>query len=238
LKTSSRFADTTKSMSDRAEEAVIEQTADGVISMWDPAAEAMFGWTPVEAVGMPCDRLVPLRNRGRHAAALRAYVASGNTGVTWREITAVHRDGGEFRVTTAFSLDADARVVMRVRRTNHRTGLPATHRDDRYLAILDQIEDGCCVVDLHGDFLFVNDSFCRIFGFEREFIVGRNFKTSMGAERADKLLELYMRVYTTGEPVKSFEYQIFPKNSPTRYVEQSISLERDAAGKPVAFLAI
>jgi signal transduction histidine kinase/ActR/RegA family two-component response regulator len=60
----------------------------------------------------------------------------------------------------------------------------------------------------------------------------------MGSERAEKLLELYTRVYTTGEPVKSFEYQVFPKNSPTRYVEQSLSLERDAEGKPVAFLAI
>jgi PAS domain S-box-containing protein len=225
-------------MSDRGEEAVVEQTGDGVISRWDAAAEVMFGWTQVEALGMRCDRLVPIRNRGRHAASLSAYVASADTGVTWREITAAHRDGGEFRVTTAFSLDADARVVMRVRRTNHRVGLPATYRDDRYLAILDQIEDGCCVVDLRGDYLFVNDSFCRMFGFEREFIVGRNFKASMGAERADKLLELYTRVYTTGEPVKSFEYQVFPKNSPTRYVEQSLSLERDADGKPVAFLAI
>jgi PAS domain S-box-containing protein len=225
-------------MSDRGEETVVEQTGDGVISRWDAAAEVMFGWTQVEALGMRCDRLVPIRNRGRHAASLSAYVASGDTGVTWREITAAHRDGGEFRVTTAFSLDADARVVMRVRRTNHRVGLPATYRDDRYLAILDQIEDGCSVVDLRGDYLFVNDSFCRMFGFEREFIVGRNFKASMGTERADKLLELYMRVYTTGEPVKSFEYQVFPMNSPTRYVEQSLSLERDADGKPVGFLAI
>jgi PAS domain S-box-containing protein len=225
-------------MSDRSEEAIVEQTADGVISKWGPAAEVMFGWTQLEALGMRCDRLVPVRNRGRHAASLSAYVASGDTGVSWREITAAHRDGGEFRVTTAFSLDGNTRVVMRVRRMNHRLGHPAAHRDDRYLAILDQIEDGCCIVDLRGDFLFVNDSFCRIFGFVGESMVGRNFKTTMGAERADKLIELYTRVYTTGEPVKSFEYQIFPKNLPTRYVEQSISLERDADGKAVAFVAI
>ena len=42
-------------MNDRGEEAVVEQTADGVISRWDPAAEVMFGWTQVEALGMRCD---------------------------------------------------------------------------------------------------------------------------------------------------------------------------------------
>jgi PAS domain-containing protein len=40
----------------------------------------------------------------------------------------------------------------------------AFRQSERYRAILNQLEDGCSVVDLRGNFLFVNDAFCRIFG--------------------------------------------------------------------------
>ena len=114
----------------------------------------------------------------------------------------------------------------------------AFRQSERFRAILDQIEDGCCVVDLRGNYLFVNDTFCRLYGFEKHEILGSNFKESSGPERAGKIREMYVQVYTTGQPIKAFEYQIFPRNRPAMFVEQSISLERDAKGLAVGFLAI
>ena len=109
---------------------------------------------------------------------------------------------------------------------------------DRYRAILDQMQDGCCVVDLRGNYLFVNDAFCRLYGFEKSEILGWNYRESAAPEREGLLREMYTQVYRTGQPIRAFEYAIGPKHGPVVFVEQSVSLERDAQGRPVGFLVI
>src|SRR5207245_1630611 len=82
--------------------------------------------------------------------------------------------------------------------------------------------------------LFANDAFCRIFGLPRGKILGRNFRDTQNPVRHRRTFEIFNSVYRTGEPV-TYEYQVTPSR---QYIEQSISLERDADGKPVAFLSI
>jgi PAS domain S-box-containing protein len=220
----------------------IEQDARGIISGWSPESERIFGWTRAEAIGMRSHQLVPERNRQRHDTVLETLLASGNVPIRRQEITALHKDGHEFRAEFALSVEGrgdTARVIAVVRSIAAGPGAEEVFRQsERFRAILDQIEDGCCVVDLHGIYLFVNDAFCRLYGFEKHEILGSSFSQSSGPERAGKLREMYSQVYATGQPIKAFEYQIFPRNRPALFVEQSISLEHDAQGRPVGFLAI
>ena len=222
----------------------IEQDARGVISGWSAESEQLFGWTRAEALGMQSHRLIPVRNRATHDHALEGFVASPDRPIRRQEITALHKDGHEFRAEFAISVEGSGdavRVIAVVRpiAAKARADAEAAFRQsERFRAILDQIEDGCCVVDLRGNYLFVNDAFCRLYGFDKQEILGSNFKQSSGPERAVKLREMYNQVYTTGQPIKAFEYQIFPKNRPAMFVEQSISLEHDAQGRAVGFLAI
>ena len=220
----------------------IEQDASGAISGWSAESEQLFGWTRAEAIGMRSHRLIPERNRATHDHALETFVAQPDQPIRRQQITALHKDGHEFRAEFAISVDGSgvaARVIAVVRATEAKADVEAAFRQsERFRAILDQIEDGCCVVDLRGNYLFVNDAFCRLYGFEKQDILGSNFKQSSGPERAGKLREMYHQVYTTGQPIKAFEYQIFPKNRPAMFVEQSISLEHDAEGRAVGFLAI
>ena len=222
----------------------IEQDASGVISGWSAESEQLFGWTRAEAIGMRSHRLIPERNRATHDHALETFVAQPDQPIRRQQITALHKDGHEFRAEFAISVDGSgvaARVIAVVRAIATEAkadGEAAFRQSERFRAILDQIEDGCCVVDLRGNYLFVNDAFCRLYGFEKQDILGSNFTQSSGPERAGKLREMYHQVYTTGQPIKAFEYQIFPKNRPEMFVEQSISLEHDAQGRAVGFLAI
>jgi PAS domain S-box-containing protein len=71
----------------------------------------------------------------------------------WTAAEAIEdRDGALFIATFVRAITPDARAEA------------AFRQRDRYRAILNQLEDGCSVVDLRGNFLFVNDAFCRIFG--------------------------------------------------------------------------
>ena len=221
----------------------IEQDANGVITGWSPEAEALYGWSRDEAIGMRSHRLVPARNRARHDQALQTFLRSPERRIERQEVTVLHRDGHEFRAEFDLSLEQrdGARLVaatVRAITPDARAAAAFHDSDERYRAILDQIEDGCCVVDLRGNYLFVNDAFCRLYGFEKREILGSNFKLSSGPERAGKLREMYSQVYTTGQPIKAFEYEVTPRNGPPVFVEQSISLERDAQGRPIGFLAI
>jgi PAS domain S-box-containing protein len=220
----------------------IEQDARGIISGWSPESEQIFGWTRAEAIGMRSQQLIPERNRQRHDQVLQALLASGDVPIRRQEITARHKDGHEFRAEFALSVEGRgdrARVIAVVRRFAAGPGAEEVFRQsERFRAILDQIEDGCCVVDLRGTYLFVNDAFCRLYGFEKHEILGSNFSQSSGPEREGKLREMYSQVYASGQPIKAFEYQIFPRHRPALFVEQSNSLEHDAQCRAVGFLAI
>jgi len=50
----------------------------GAIVLWNPAAAALFGYAPVEAIGMPLERLVPEDLRDRHLSGISQYREGGD----------------------------------------------------------------------------------------------------------------------------------------------------------------
>jgi two-component system sensor histidine kinase/response regulator len=229
-------------MDQHAVDALIEQDARGVITEWNAAAERLFGWVRADAIGRPSHTIIPARNRDRHDQGLRALFAADRR-VHSRRITVLHRDGHEFTVDLAISIHerGDEDRVVAVVREIARDDEPAWSEDlgdVRYRAILDQIEDACAVVDLAGRYRFVNDAFCRLFGRSREALIGTSFRdNSKSDERTAKLRGVYSQVYQTGTPVKAFEYQV-TVNGVEKSLEQSVSIDRDANGRPVGFMTI
>jgi PAS domain S-box-containing protein len=67
--------------------AIIEQAADavvfadlqGVIRLWNPAAEALYGFTAAEALGQSLDLIIPENLRKPHWAAFDRAIQSGAT---------------------------------------------------------------------------------------------------------------------------------------------------------------
>jgi two-component system sensor histidine kinase/response regulator len=229
-------------MDDNTSDARIEQDGQGVITDWNFAAERLFGWTLAEALGMQSHTIIPPRNRERHDRALQA-ILTGDRRVHSSRITVLNRDGREFTVDLATSLqdrDGEKRVVAFARETgatDEAAWTPALG-EVGYRTILDQIEDACAVVDLTGHYRYVNNAFCRLFGRSRETLVGTSFRdNSKSDERIKKLRHVYSQVYQSGNPIKAFEYQT-TVNGVVKSLEQSISLDRDASGRPIGFMTI
>lgn len=110
--------------------------------------------------------------------------------------------------------------------------------EEKYRTILESIEEGYYETDIAGNFTFFNDSLCTIFGYTRDALLGMNYKQNTATAAADRLYQVFNKVYSTGKPSKGAEYKIFGKDSSTRYVEVSVSLLKDAEGKPVGFRGI
>jgi two-component system, sensor histidine kinase and response regulator len=223
-------------------DALIELDGRGVITEWNAAAERLFGWVPADAIGKHSHTIIPVRNRERHDQGLQAVSTSGRR-VHSRRITVLHKDGHEFTIDLAISIQerSDGERVVAVARQTARDDEPAWSEDlgdVSYRAILDQIEDACAVVDLSGRYRFVNDAFCRLFGRSKESLIGTSFsENSKSDERIAKLRGVYSQVYQTGTPVKAFEYQA-TVNGVEKSLEQSVSVDRDANGRPVGFLTL
>lgn len=231
-----------KRMDRPADDAVIEQDAGGIITKWNAGAERMFGWTRAEAIGRRSDTIIPARNRDRHGQGLRDLFAADRR-VYSRRITGIHRDGHEFKVDFAISIqeragEARATAIARQIARDDQAAWSEDRGQVRYREILDQIEDACAVVDLTGRYRFVNNAFCRLFGRSRDALIGTSFSdNSKSDDRIAKLRGVYTQVYQTGTPVKAFEYQV-TLNGVEKSLDQSVSLDRDESGRPVGFLTI
>ena len=103
----------------RAEAAVIESSADGIIRTspnetilsWNKAAERAYGYTAKEAVGQPISLIVPLDHRDERAR-LAERVLQGGT-VQDHETVRVRKDGTRFDVALTISpvQDRNGKIV-------------------------------------------------------------------------------------------------------------------------------
>src|SRR5688500_13041988 len=59
------------------EAVVIADAGTGRIALWNPAAEALFGYYPAEALGRPLGLLLPARRRAAWRSRLARYRAAG-----------------------------------------------------------------------------------------------------------------------------------------------------------------
>ena len=76
-------------------DAVVICDRDGVIRVWNVAAERLFGFTKTDALGKSLDLIIPERLRQRHWAGFDKAMASGETrsGRDLLRVPALHKDG-------------------------------------------------------------------------------------------------------------------------------------------------
>ena len=111
--------------------------------------------------------------------------------------------------------------------------------EEKYRTILEDIQEGYFEVDFAGNLTFFNDSLCRFFDSSNEELMGMNYRQyTTDKENAKKLFQAFNKVYNTGEPTEGFDWQIIRKDGTKRYVEASISLQKDSSGQPIGFRGI
>ena len=104
-------------------EAVIFADQEGVVRLWNRAAETMFGYSADEALGQSLDLIVPERFRARHWEGYRHVMASGVTSYGQRllAVPAMRKDGQRISIEFSIALLKDKRGEV--------TGAAAVVRD-------------------------------------------------------------------------------------------------------------
>jgi PAS domain S-box-containing protein len=104
-------------------EAVIFADQEGVVRLWNRAAETMFGYSADEALGQSLDLIVPERFRARHWEGYRHVMATGVTSYGQRllAVPAMRKDGQRISIEFSIALLKDERGEV--------TGAAAVVRD-------------------------------------------------------------------------------------------------------------
>ena len=87
-------------------DAVVISDKHGAITLWNPAAERMFGFTQEEALGQSLDLIIPERLRGRHWEGYEKTMATGQTryGSDVLRVPSVHKDGRALSIAFTVAL--------------------------------------------------------------------------------------------------------------------------------------
>jgi PAS domain S-box-containing protein len=105
-------------------DAVVISGGDGNITLWNPAAERMFGFTEEEALGKSLDVIIPERLRGRHWDGYHKTMSTGQTryGNDVLRVPAVHKDGRALSIAFTVALLYSPEKAL--------TGIVAVIRDE------------------------------------------------------------------------------------------------------------
>lgn len=96
-------------------DAIVVCDAGGAITLWNPAAEYMFGFTESEALGQSLDIIIPERLRQRHWDGYHKTMQTGQTryGHDVLRVPAVNKTGQSMSIsfTVALLYSADKKIT-------------------------------------------------------------------------------------------------------------------------------
>ncbi|MGE8199772.1 PAS domain-containing protein [Variovorax sp. 2RAF20] len=109
-----------KQLVEGAGDAIMVCDAQGAITLWNRAAERIFGFTGAEALGQSLDLIIPQRQRQRHWDGYHKTMDTGITkyGADLLRVPALHKDGHTlsiaFTVSMLFSADHEVTGIVAI----------------------------------------------------------------------------------------------------------------------------
>ncbi|MBF0495605.1 MAG: PAS domain S-box protein [Deltaproteobacteria bacterium] len=110
--------------------------------------------------------------------------------------------------------------------------------EEKYRTIIENIEDSYYEVDLDGNLSFFNEALCRILGYDKMELLGKNKRDLCDKENAARLNKIYQQVLATETPAKAVHWEAINKDGSRHHIESSVSLVRGPNGQAKGFRGI
>ena len=110
--------------------------------------------------------------------------------------------------------------------------------EDRYRSFFENIEQAYFEIDKSGKFLFFNDHFCEMLGYENGELIGKNLMQFLDKEGSGRVKAAFKEILDTDRPKNGFIFQIIRKDGLKRHIGTSICINMDAMNQKIGFRGI
>ena len=183
---------------DSAMDAIITVDEQQRITMFNPAAERMFGCPAADAIGVPLERFLPERFRSAHAEHIRGF---GQHGVTRRTmggfspLSGLRTNGEEFPIEASISQvqvnggKLFTAIVRDVTETSK-----ARETSSKLAAIVESSDDAIISKTLDGIITSWNPAAEKLFGYTAAETVGKRLLAFYPPERREEEQDMLQRI--------------------------------------------
>jgi diguanylate cyclase (GGDEF)-like protein/PAS domain S-box-containing protein len=155
-----------------ANEAIISADYRGNIVSWNKGAEAIFGYTEAEALGLPVTAIMPTTLREGHPANLLRVQNGGEKRIIGKtvEVDGYRKDGSLVpleKSLSEWSVDNSLFYTAIIRDVTERKKVEDALRnsEERLRAIFDVANTGISIMDLTGRYVMFNDHWLESLGY-------------------------------------------------------------------------
>ena len=192
-----------KAVLDYAVEAIVTVDEQGVIENFNPAAEKLFGFSAVEAIGQGISLIMPLAARKTHDEYLQRHAITPLSRMLGREFQehALHKNGTEFPVSLHVSeMWVDGRRLFTGMMTDISERLAMLEqlnaREQRLHTVLNNTAEGIITFDEWGSIEGFNQSAEKLFGWAEDEVLGCSIAELISPqtrENRNRYIEHFMR---------------------------------------------
>jgi len=229
--------ETLKALIQAAPLAIVAFDASGIIQLWTPAAERMFGWTADEVIGK-FHPIVPEEKR-EEFRAIREAALQGKT-FTGMELRRCRKDGSsiDISVSTSSLCDADGRITGIMSIINDITDRKKSEEALLRLATaVEQSAEIIMITGVKGGIQYVNPAFERITGYHRDEVIGKNPRILKSGRQGPSFYKELWETLKRGD-VWSGVFQNLRKDGTLYEEEAVISPVRDGSGEVINYVAV
>ena len=217
--------------------AIVTFDPEGVVTMWNPAAERIFGWSENEALGtrlpfVPAEKqeeFLVLRRRALLGEVftepeLHRRRADGSPIVVSVSTSPLRRPDGTIYGIMSILMDVTERKA-------------AEESQARLTMAVEQAGESIVVTDTCGTIQYVNPAFERITGYDRMEVIGQNTRILKSGRQDTAFYNVLWQTLRRGEVWRGTFLNL--RKNGTLYEEDAvISPVRDPSGRVVNYVAV
>lgn len=226
---------------DNIKDACFEFDLKGKCIFCNEAAHQMLGYSRKEYMSLSHRQRFKTQAMADHVFHIYNNVYTSRVGLTLFEAEMFCKNGSTISIEMSVSPIFDNQGTV----TGFRgVGRDITDREkkqtelERYRDFIENVTDSCFESDLNGTLTYANEATAKGTGYTRAEIIGMNHRDYSKPVEAARIYKIYNQIFKTGNPETITDYEVLNKDGQSKFLDISVSLVRDADGRPVGFRGV